>query len=86
MDGARDIYTHVTQFFKQHRLETAHAVIGVSGGVDSMVLLHLCQRAALEARRTLGGFSVVHVHHHLRDAADRDAAFVERYCRERGIP
>lgn len=61
-------------------------VIGVSGGVDSMVLLHLCRRAAEEAPRALGGFSVVHIHHHLREAADRDAAFVERYCRDHGIP
>ena len=73
-------------FFQQHRLETAHAVLGVSGGVDSMVLLHLCQRAAEEAPRALGGFSVVHVHHGLREAADGDAEFVERYCRDRGIP
>ena len=86
MGRARDLLTHVISFFQQHRLETAHAVIGVSGGVDSMVLLHLCQRAAQEAPSALGGFSVVHVHHHLRETADRDAEFVERYCREREIP
>lgn len=51
-----------------------------------MVLLHLCQRAVEGAPPALGGFSVVHVHHHLRDAADRDAAFVQAYCRQHGIP
>ncbi|ACV57261.1 tRNA(Ile)-lysidine synthetase [Alicyclobacillus acidocaldarius subsp. acidocaldarius DSM 446] len=86
MGRAHNLLTHVISFFQQHRLETAHAVLGVSGGVDSMVLLHLCQRAAEEAPSALGGFSVVHVHHHLRETADRDAAFVERYCREREIP
>ncbi|WP_304459147.1 tRNA lysidine(34) synthetase TilS [Alicyclobacillus sendaiensis] len=86
MGRARNLLTHVISFFQQHRLETAHAVLGVSGGVDSMVLLHLCQRAAEEAPRALGGFSVVHVHHGLREAADGDAAFVEQYCRDRGIP
>ncbi|WP_206881547.1 tRNA lysidine(34) synthetase TilS [Alicyclobacillus mali (ex Roth et al. 2021)] len=86
MERAGHLLTHVISFFQQHRLETAHAVLGVSGGVDSMVLLHLCQRAAEEAPRALGGFSVVHVHHGLREAADGDAAFVEQYCRDRGIP
>ncbi|WP_062306518.1 tRNA lysidine(34) synthetase TilS [Alicyclobacillus sendaiensis] len=86
MERARNLLTHVISFFQQHHLGTAHAVLGVSGGVDSMVLLHLCQRALAETPRALGGFSVVHVHHGLREAADGDARFVERYCRDRGIP
>ena len=56
----------------------------VSGGADSMCLLHLAWSMA-EA----GGFQVAaaHYHHGMRgEAADADAAFVEAFCREREIP
>ncbi|MBM6722901.1 tRNA lysidine(34) synthetase TilS, partial [Pseudoflavonifractor phocaeensis] len=56
----------------------------VSGGADSMCLLHLAWSMA-EA----GGFQVAaaHYHHGMRgEAADADAAFVETFCREREIP
>ncbi|MBK6777710.1 MAG: tRNA lysidine(34) synthetase TilS [Flavobacteriales bacterium] len=54
-------------------------LVGVSGGVDSMVLLHVLR--ALEHTCT-----VVHVDHGLRGAeSDADSAFVEAHCRERGI-
>ncbi|MBK9194917.1 MAG: tRNA lysidine(34) synthetase TilS [Flavobacteriales bacterium] len=54
-------------------------LVGVSGGVDSMVLLHVLR--ALEHTCT-----VVHVDHGLRGAeSDTDSAFVEAHCRERAI-
>ena len=56
----------------------------VSGGADSICLLHLAWSMAEE-----GGFQVAaaHYHHGMRgDAADSDAAFVEAFCRERKIP
>ena len=52
----------------------------VSGGADSMCLLHLLWR---------GGFDVAaaHFEHGIRGAESlRDAAFVEEYCRACGIP
>ncbi len=52
----------------------------VSGGADSMCLLHLL---------CAGGFDVcaAHFEHGIRGAESRrDAAFVEAFCRERGIP
>ena len=55
----------------------------VSGGADSMCLLHLAWSMA-EA----GGFQVAaaHYHHGMRGAAaDADAAFVETFCKERNI-
>ena len=54
--------------------------VAFSGGIDSTVLLWLL----LEQ-----GFSLqaVHVHHGLRgESADRDAAFCEKLCKEKGIP
>jgi tRNA(Ile)-lysidine synthase len=52
---------------------TAPVIAGVSGGVDSMVLLDLLQRAGWAK------IIVAHFHHGLRGRdADRDAAFVRR--------
>ena len=51
-----------------------HVLVGVSGGPDSVALLHalVLLRPAHVLRLT-----VCHVHHGLRPEADRDAAFVE---------
>src|SRR5262249_58222297 len=51
-----------------------HVLVGVSGGPDSVALLHalVLLRSELALRLTVG-----HVHHGLRPEADRDAAFVE---------
>ena len=51
-----------------------HVLVGVSGGPDSVALLHalVLLRSELALRLT-----VCHVHHGLRPEADRDAAFVE---------
>lgn len=55
----------------------------VSGGRDSMALLHL-----LSALTEEGGFQVAaaHFNHQLRPTADRDEAFVRDWCREHDIP
>lgn len=59
-------------------------VIGVSGGPDSMALLHLLLALRDEYDLSL---SAVHVHHQLRGAeADADAAFVADWCRAHGVP
>ncbi|MGI6654740.1 MAG: tRNA lysidine(34) synthetase TilS [Christensenellales bacterium] len=52
-------------------------LLALSGGVDSVVLLH-----ALVSLRKLEGFvlSAVHVHHGLRAEADADAEFVQVLC------
>ena len=62
---------------------TGTAVCAVSGGLDSMCLLHL-----LDIWRRERGVSLLaaHFHHGLRPTADRDAAFVRDWCGERGIP
>ena len=56
----------------------------VSGGADSICLLHLIHCLSAD-----GDFQVyaAHYHHGMRGAdADADAAFVEAFCRERNIP
>lgn len=58
-------------------------LVAVSGGADSMCLLELLRklqdRAQLEIR-------VLHVHHGLRESAEDDLQYVEKYCEEAEIP
>ena len=56
-------------------------VIGVSGGIDSMTLLHLMRAAAppLVLR-------AAHVDHRMRDGSADDAAWVAEICAEWGVP
>lgn len=63
-----------------------HAVlVGLSGGVDSVVLLHaLC---SLRERGRISAVMAAHLHHGLRGAdADADAAFCAALCREWDVP
>ncbi len=60
----------------------SHAVVGVSGGVDSMTLLHLLHRRA----DALGlRVHAVHVDHRMRAASGDDARWVERRCARWGV-
>ncbi len=60
-----------------------HICVGLSGGLDSMVLL-----ALLKALMPSGGFSLsaVHVNHQIHPEADHWQQFCEAYCLEQGIP
>ena len=53
---------------------------GVSGGSDSIALLHLC-RAVLPASQ----IAVAHMDHGLRDTSERDRVFVSSVCEELGV-
>jgi tRNA(Ile)-lysidine synthase len=54
-------------------LKAGPAVVGVSGGVDSMVLAHALHRLG-------ANLAVVHVNYGMREGADADAALVEDWC------
>lgn len=56
-------------------------VVGVSGGVDSVVLLHLLS-FLLPTNRLV----VAHLHHELRAEADEDALFVQQMAESYGLP
>ena len=58
-------------------------VAGLSGGVDSVVLLDILARVARKLRYRL---SALHVNHQLSPNARRWEAFCRRLCRTRGIP
>ncbi len=60
-------------------------VLGLSGGADSMALLHLLTHWPAAARPM--AVTAVHVHHGIRGAeADADAAFVREQCAGLGVP
>ncbi len=54
--------------------------VGLSGGCDSVVLLHLTSRGFA------GRLSAIHVHHGLSPNADRWSDFCTNYCADLGIP
>ena len=59
-------------------------LLAVSGGADSVCLLHLLKDYAKDHRILL---FVFHYNHHLRgDAADRDEAFVRSLCESHDLP
>ncbi len=80
----QDFGEKVNAFTDENALFSADSfvVVGVSGGADSMALLHvLCARRAQGLR-----VHAVHVHHGLRgDEADRDARHVRRFCETLGV-
>ncbi len=57
--------------------------VGVSGGADSICMLHLLIRLQKEIPFRL---AAVHVNHGIRAEAGEDAAFVEKLCSRWGIP
>jgi len=58
-------------------------VVGISGGADSVCLLHLLWSVREEYNLQLYG---VHIHHGLRNEADEDAKYVEKVGRSLQIP
>ena len=58
-------------------------LLGVSGGVDSVVLLHLMQAIPTNDRPQL---SVAHINHQLREEADMEEAFVKQLARDYQLP
>ena len=71
-------------FLKPRLLLGARLCVGLSGGLDSVVLVH-----ALDRLRRTGvavELSAVHVHHGLSANADAWATFCSDFCRSRGVP
>lgn len=61
-----------------------HVLVAVSGGPDSLALLHALDSLRIDIG--LLGLSAAHFHHGLREQeADDDAAFVADFCAARGI-
>ena len=77
----RQVSKTIAQF---HMLQAGDQVLaGVSGGPDSVALLHLLHSKAAEYGIQL---YVAHVHHMLRPEADAEAAYVEQLAAQYDIP
>ena len=59
-------------------------ILGLSGGLDSMVLLDALVQ--LRGQQATPPLSAIHVHHGLSTQADAWATFCERECAQRGVP
>lgn len=77
-----DLAAQVRASVLAHVPRNSKLVLGFSGGIDSMVLLHVLVRGL---RMPPGRLSAIHVNHQLNARAADWAAFCRRHCRELGI-
>ncbi|MFC2059147.1 tRNA lysidine(34) synthetase TilS [Chloroflexota bacterium] len=85
MRNKQPLLRQVRRFIQKHRLfeKGEHVVVGVSGGPDSVCLLHIL--AGLRERLGIK-LHVAHLNHLLRGAeSDADADYVSRLARKLGI-
>jgi tRNA(Ile)-lysidine synthase len=85
-DRHMDLVLQTAQTIREERLLQAgdKVVVAVSGGPDSMALLHVLHRLSIVQEYQL---IVAHVNHQFRGAeSDLEAEAVERYADELGIP
>lgn len=73
----------VLSLLQQIKLEERSFLLAVSGGRDSVVLLHLFHELRQEPGMNIG---VIHVDHALRDSSRGDAEFVASLARELDFP
>lgn len=76
------MYEKVSDYMKENQMIQPGDLVlaGVSGGGDSMAMLHILKRFSGEMAFTL---KTVHVHHGIRgEEADRDMAVVEKFCKD----
>jgi tRNA(Ile)-lysidine synthase len=78
-----DLAAHVAAQLKSIVSPADRLVVGLSGGVDSVVLLDCLRRAR---RKLAVRLAALHVNHGLSRNAGRWEAFCRRCCRERGVP
>ena len=80
-----EVFACVKKYISAHKMiEAGDCVLaGVSGGADSVCMLHLLARMQKELSFQL---AAVHVNHGLRAEAGEDALFVENLCRQWDIP
>lgn len=82
---AKLMLTRVSQYIKKHTLlpPGSRVLVGVSGGADSVALLHILH--ALQAELGIE-LAAAHFHHGIRAEADGDEQFVRELCRKLGVP
>jgi tRNA(Ile)-lysidine synthase len=81
--AADDLPRRVAHLLAEHVAREAHLCVGLSGGVDSVVLLDVLVALAPAHRWRI---SALHVNHQLSPHAAEWVRFCRRLCRERGVP
>ena len=82
----KNILKEFQKFIKQENLiqQDEKLLIGVSGGIDSTVLLYLIRKISVEYNLTT---LAVHINYHLRaKESDKNEKFVRNLCYKLGIP
>ncbi|GMA53453.1 hypothetical protein GCM10025857_48100 [Alicyclobacillus contaminans] len=74
----------VEKFIKEKELlqENERVLVGVSTGVDSMVLLHILETLQKKIGFDIG---VAHVNHKLRTASDEEEIYLKNYCQKHNL-
>ena len=67
----------VARFLDEHPLRAKRCAVALSGGIDSVVLLHVLRDQGVRA---------IHVHHGLSPNADAWAQFCRRLCKQWKVP
>lgn len=85
MKKAKDVYEEVKAYIKKYQMisEKDTVLAGVSGGADSVCMLFILWKLREEMSFRL---MAVHVHHGVREDAQKDADYVEALCRKWEIP
>ncbi len=79
-DSARD---RVCSFLVTNGYQGTHLAVALSGGADSVCLLHILCELRVELSLTV---SAIHVHHGIRaEEADHDMLFCRTLCEQRGV-
>lgn len=73
--------THLTKLLEQHQLSQKQFVVAISGGIDSMVLLH----ALIDCGVSREQIHAVHIHHGLSQFAEQWLAFCQQQCQQYAI-
>lgn len=76
-----DLLAQVGDFLDARTAPAERLTLGLSGGCDSVVLLHLLSQLKLGGRLT-----AIHVHHGLSPNADAWAQFCREYCARLEVP
>ncbi|MGB0834254.1 MAG: tRNA lysidine(34) synthetase TilS [Psychrobium sp.] len=76
-----NLIAKVNQFIATHQLASKQFVIGLSGGIDSVVLLDLLVKSDIPLRN----LKAVHVNHSLSQQADDWQLFCHSLCKDYGV-
>ena len=80
----REVALKIKKELEDHGRSESGAVVGVSAGADSFVLLHLLE--GLLATGAIRALTIAHVNYGLRgEESDRDEQTLVQYCKNRGL-